>query len=98
METEELEKMERMIRMIEIALVIGKNITLIMAVFIGVSFALAVYNSVIGNIVWAVISLAFGAAGLVFFAQIRQTRRRHYHRHLTYRETKQLRYREAQAA
>jgi hypothetical protein len=94
----ETEKLERTIRMIEIALVIGKNLTLIMAVFVGISFALAAYNAAVGNIVWSVVSLAFGAAGLVFFAQIRQTRRRHYRRRVTYQETKQLKYREAEAA
>ena len=90
--------MERMIRMIEIALVIGKNITLIMAVFIGVSFALAIYNTVMGSIAWAVVSMAFGAAGLIFFAQIRQTRRRHYRRRTTYQETRQQEHHQAQAA
>lgn len=90
--------MERMIRIVEIALTIGKNISLIMAVFVGISFALAAYNAVIGNIVWAVISLAFGAAGLVFFAQIRQTRRRHHNRRARYEETRQQRYRHAEAA
>jgi hypothetical protein len=97
-EIRELESMERMIRIIEIALIIGKNIALIMAVFVGISFVLAAYNAAIGNIVWAVISLAFGAAGLVFFAQIRQTRRRHYRRRATYQEKRQQKYREAQAA
>ena len=98
MEVQELERLERMIRLIEIALIIGKNLTLIMAIFVGSSFALAVYNAAVGSIAWSVVSLAFGAAGLVFFAQIRQTRRRHYRRRVTYQETKQLKYREAQAA
>jgi hypothetical protein len=97
-ETRELDKMERMIRLIEIALVIGKNLTLIMAAFVGISFALAAYNAAVGNIVWSVVSLAFGAAGLVFFAQIRQTRRRHHRRRMTYQESRQQKYREAQAA
>lgn len=98
MEVRELEQMERMIRIIEIALVIGKNLTLIMAAFVGISFALAAYNAAIGNVFWAVVSFAFGAAGLVFFAQIRQTRRRHHRRRMTYQQTKQLKYREAEAA
>ena len=98
METRKLEEMERMIRMIEAALIIGKNLMLIIAVFVGISFAFAIYHSATGNIVWAIVSLAFGAAGLVFFAQVRQTRRRHYRRRMSYRETKQLKYREAQAA
>lgn len=97
MDEQALAKMERMIRIIEIALIIGRNLVFIIAAFIGISFMLAIYNSLIGNIVGSIISLAFGAAGLVFFAQVRQTRRRHYQRRAKYRETRQQKY-EAQAA
>jgi protein-S-isoprenylcysteine O-methyltransferase Ste14 len=96
-EARDLEKMERMIRLIEIALVVGKNLVFIIAAFIGITFALAVYNSLVGNIVGSLISLVFGAAGLVFFAQVRQTRRRHYQRLAKYKETRQQ-HREAEAA
>jgi membrane protein YqaA with SNARE-associated domain len=90
--------MERIIRLVEIALVIGKNLVFIIAAFIGISFILAIYYSATGNIVGSIISLAFGAAGLVFFAQVRQTRRRHYRRLTEYRETRQQKYREAASA
>jgi membrane protein YqaA with SNARE-associated domain len=88
----------RMIRLVEIALIIGKNLVFIMAAFIGITFMLAIYNAAIGNIMGSLVSLAFGAAGLIFFAQVRQTRRRHYQRRAKYRETKQQKYRETQAA
>jgi hypothetical protein len=88
----------RMIRLVEIALIIGKNLVFIIAAFIGITFLLAIYNSAVGNIVGSLVSLAFGAAGLVFFAQVRQTRRRHYQRRTKYRETRQQKYRDAQAA
>jgi membrane protein YqaA with SNARE-associated domain len=88
----------RMIRLVEIALIIGKNLVFIIAAFIGITFMLAIYNSIVGNIVGSLVSLAFGAAGLVFFAQVRQTRRRHYQRRAKYRETRQQKYRETQAA
>ena len=88
----------RMIRLVEIALIIGKNLVFIIAAFIGITFMLAIYNSAVGNIVGSLVSLAFGAAGLVFFAQVRQTRRRHYQRRAKYRETRQQKYRETQAA
>jgi protein-S-isoprenylcysteine O-methyltransferase Ste14 len=97
-DTRDLEKMERMIRLVEIALIIGKNLVFMIAAFVGITFMLAIYNSAIGNIVGSIISLAFGAAGLLFFAQVRQTRRRHYRRLAKYRETRQQKYREAQAA
>jgi membrane protein YqaA with SNARE-associated domain len=90
--------MARMIRLVEIALIIGKNLVFIIAAFIGITFMLAIYNSAVGNIVGSLVSLAFGAAGLVFFAQVRQTRRRHYQRRAKYRETRQQKYRETQAA
>lgn len=90
--------MARMIRLVEIALIIGKNLVFIMAAFIGITFMLAIYNAAIGNIMGSLVSLAFGAAGLVFFAQVRQTRRRHYQRRAKYRETKKQKYRETQAA
>lgn len=90
--------MERMIRFVEIALIIGKNLAFIIAAFIGITFMLAIYNSVIGNIVGSIISLAFGAAGLVFFAQVRQTRRQHYRRQEEYQKTRQQKYRDTQAA
>lgn len=90
--------MARMIRLVEIALIIGKNLVFIIAAFIGITFLLAIYNSAVGNIVGSLVSLAFGAAGLVFFAQVRQTRRRHYQRRAKYRETRQQKYRETQAA
>ncbi|HEX7032472.1 MAG TPA: hypothetical protein VF172_05680 [Nitrososphaera sp.] len=101
MNTEDLEKMERMIRLVEIGLTIGKNLSLIIALFVGISFLLAAYSAVVGNIVGSIVSLAFGVAGLVFFAQVRQTRRRHYERRQKYRDTIQQqphKYREAQAA
>lgn len=88
----------RMIRLVEIALIIGKNLVFIIAAFIGITFMLAIYNSAVGNIVGSLVSLAFGAAGLVFFAQVRQTRRQHYQRRAKYRETRQQKYRETQAA
>jgi len=94
-ETRDLEKMERMIRLVEIALVIGRNLVYIIAAFMGVSFVLAIYNAIIGNFVWSLISLAFGASGLVFFAQVRQTRRRHYARRAEYQETRRQRETEA---
>jgi membrane protein YqaA with SNARE-associated domain len=97
-EARDLEKMERMIRLIEIALFIGKNLVFIIAAFIGITFMLAIYNAIMGNVVGSLVSLAFGAAGLVFFAQVRQTSRRHYQRRAKYQETKQQKYREAQAA
>jgi membrane protein YqaA with SNARE-associated domain len=97
-DTRDMQKMDRMIRLIEVALVIGKNLVFIIAAFIGINFVLAIYNSAIGNIVGSLINLAFGAAGLVFFAQVRQTRRRHYQRRTKYKETRQQKYREAQAA
>lgn len=95
--TRDLEKMERMIRLIEIALIIGKNLVFMIAAFIGISFILAIYNSVIGNIVGSIISLAFGAAGLIFFAQVRQTRRRHRARQAKRRQMTE-KYREAASA
>lgn len=100
MNAQDLEKMERMIRLIEIGLTIGKNLSLIIALFVGISFLLAAYGAIVGNIVGSVISLAFGVAGLVFFAQVRQTRRRHYQRRAKYRDARQQpqKYREAQAA
>ncbi|MGI0048418.1 MAG: hypothetical protein ACREAW_02660 [Nitrososphaera sp.] len=88
----------RMIRLVEIALIIGKNLVFIIVAFIGITFLLAIYNSIMGNILGSLVSLAFGAAGLVFFAQVRQTRRRHYQRRAKYRETRQQKYRETQAA
>jgi 4-hydroxybenzoate polyprenyltransferase len=96
-ETWELERIERIIRLIEIALVIGKNLALIMAVFVGVTFALAAYNAAVANIVGSIVSLAFGVAGLVFFAQVRQTRKRHYRRRTTFK-TGQQKYHRAAAA
>jgi 4-hydroxybenzoate polyprenyltransferase len=66
-----------MIRLVEIALVIGRNLVFIIAAFVGVTFALAVYFSVTGNIVGSIISLASFVASIVFLAQVRQTRRRH---------------------
>lgn len=89
-----------MIRLIEIGLTIGKNLSLIIALFVGISFLLAAYGAIVGNIVGSIISLAFGVAGLVFFAQVRQTRRRHYQRRAKYRDTRQQqhKYCEAQAA
>jgi membrane protein YqaA with SNARE-associated domain len=98
MDTRELERMERMIRLIEVTLVIGKNLVFIIAAFIGITFMLAIYNSVTGNTVGGIVSLAFGAAGLVFFAQVRQTRRRHYQRRARYQEARQQKYREAASA
>lgn len=98
MDTRELERMERMIRLIEVALVIGKNLVFIIAAFIGITFMLAIYNSVTGNTVGGIVGLAFGAAGLVFFAQVRQTRRRHYQRRARYQEARQQKYREAASA
>lgn len=86
-----------MIRLVEIALFIGRNIVRIMAVFVGITIAIAMYNFAIGNIVWGIMGSAFGIAGLVFLAQIRQTRRRHYRRRATYWESRQ-KHREAQAA
>jgi hypothetical protein len=86
-----------MIRLVEIALVIGKNLILIMAAFVGITFATAMFNFAVGNIVWGIVGLAFGISGLVFLAQIRQTRRRHYRRQATYQEKRQ-KHREAQAA
>jgi|GEM_PF-3220477 len=99
-DTQDLEKMERMIRLIEIGLTIGKNLSLIIALFVGISFLLAAYSAMVGNVVGSVISLAFGVAGLVFFAQVRQTRRRHYQRRAKYLDTRQQyhRHHEAQAA
>jgi len=94
----DLDKMERTVRWIEIALIIGKNLVFIIAAFVGITFMLAIYNSLVGNIVGSIISLAFGAAGLVFFAQVRQTRRRHYRRRVKYQETRQQKYREAASA
>jgi hypothetical protein len=94
----DLDKMEGMIRLIEIALIIGKNLVFIIAAFVGITFMLAIYNSIAGNIVGSIISLAFGSAGLVFFAQVRQTRRRHYRRLAKYRETRQQKYHEAASA
>ena len=98
MEARDLEKMGRMIRLIEIALFIGKNLVFIIAAFIGITFMLAIYNAIMGNVVGSLVSLAFGAAGLVFFAQVRQTRRRHYQRRAKYQETRQQKYHEAEAA
>lgn len=98
MDTRELERMERMIRLIEVALVIGKNLVFIIAAFIGITFMFAIYNSVTGNTVGGIVSLAFGAAGLVFFAQVRQTRRRHYQRRARYQEARQQKYREVASA
>jgi len=97
---QDLDKMERMIWLIEIGLTVGKNLVLIMALFMGISFLIAAYFAIVGNIVGSVISLAFGIAGLVFLAQIMQTRRRHNHRHARYRDTRQQyqEYREARAA
>jgi hypothetical protein len=88
----------RMIRLVEIALIIGKNLVFIISAFIGITFMLAIYNAAVGNIVGSLVSLAFGAAGLVFFAQVRQTRRRQYQRRAKYRETRQQKYRETQSA
>ena len=90
--------MERMIRLIEVALVIGKNLVLIISIFVGITIALAVYNFATGNIAWGIVNSIFGAGGLVFLAQIRQTRRRHYGRQTRYREMKQQKHREAEAA
>lgn len=90
--------MERMIRMIEIALVIGRNLVLIVAAFTGITIAIATYNFAAGNIVWGLFDSAFGIAALVFLMQIRQTRRRHYRRRARYQEIKQKKYHEAQAA
>ncbi|HXV47010.1 MAG TPA: hypothetical protein VD736_10090 [Nitrososphaera sp.] len=97
MEARDLEKMERMIRLIEIALFIDKNLVFIIAAFIGITFMLAIYNAIMGNVVGSLVSLAFVAAGLVFFAQVRQTRRRHYQRRAKYQETRQQEYHEAEA-
>lgn len=98
MNAQDLEKIERTIRLIEIALTIGKNLSLIIAIFVGISFALAAYGAIVGNIVGSVISLAFGVAGLAFFAQVRQTRRRHHQRRAKYQEARLQKYREVQAA
>ena len=83
-----LNKVDRMLRLIEFALVIGKNLNLIIGFFMGISFALVIYNALIFNIVWSLISLAFGLSGLLFFAQVRQTRRRHHQRRQTYQQAK----------
>jgi len=90
--------MERMIRLMEIGLTIGMNLVLIIAAFVGITIAIAVYNFATGNIVWGIVNSVFGAGGLVFLAQIRQTRRRHYSKRAKYRETKPQKYREAEAA
>ena len=90
--------MERIIRLVEIGLVIGKNLVLIIAVFVGITIAIAIYNFATGNIAWGVINSVLGAGGIVFLAQIRQTRRRHYYRWAKYRETWPQKYREAEAA
>ena len=89
--------MERMIRLIEVALVIGKNLVLIISIFVGITIALAVYNFAIGNIAWGIVNSIFGAGGLVFLAQIRQTRRRHRARRARRRQVAE-KYREAEAA
>lgn len=89
--------MERMIRLVEIALTIGKNLVLIMSIFVGITIALAVYNFAVGSIAWGIVDSVFGISGLVFLAQIRQTRRRHYGRRAKYRQAHQQ-YREAEAA
>ena len=98
MDTRELERMGRMIRLVEIGLTIGKNLVLIIVVFVGITIAIAAYNFATGNIAWGIVNSLFGLGGLVFLAQIRQTRRRHYSRRAKYRETRQQRYREAEAA
>lgn len=90
--------MERMIRLVEIGLTIGKNLVLIITLFVGITIAIAVYNLATGNIVWGIIDSAFGLGGLVFLEQIRQTRRRHYSRRTKYQETRQQKYRQAEAA
>ena len=97
MNTRDLDEMQRMIRLVEIALVIGKNLILIMAAFVVITFAVAMFNFAVGNIAWGVVGLAFGISGVIFLAQIRQTRRRHYRRRATYQETRQ-KHREVQAA
>ena len=79
-----LDKIDRMLRIIEIGLFIGKNLNLIIGFFMGISFVLAIYNALISNIVGSLISLAFGMSGLLFFAQVRQTRARHRERRRSY--------------
>jgi hypothetical protein len=87
-----------MIRLVEIGLTIGKNLVLIIAAFVGITIAIAAYNFATGSIAWGIVNSVFGASGLVFLAQIRQTRRRHYSRRAKYRETRPQKSREAEAA
>ena len=83
-----LNRIDRMLRLIEIGLFIGKNLNLIIGFFMGISFVLAIYNALVFNIIWSLISLAFGVSGLLFFAQVRQTRRRHYERRQSYQKAR----------
>jgi hypothetical protein len=89
---------ERVIRLVEIALIIGRNIVLIISAIVAITIALAAYNFATGSIAWGIVNSLLGLGGLVFLAQIRQTRRRHYGRQTKYREMKQQKYREAEAA
>jgi CHASE3 domain sensor protein len=78
---------ERLIRIVEIALVIGKNIVLIVSIFVGTNLFLAAYDFVTGNVGWGIVNLLLGLAGLVFLAQVRQARRRHRTRQSKRRHT-----------
>ena len=80
------EDIEGMLRIVEIALAIGRYVVLATSIFAGINLLLAAYDFATGNIGWGIVNLLLGLAGLVFLAQLRQTRRRHRTRQLNRRQ------------
>lgn len=67
---------DRLIVIVKIVLAIGRNIVPVTSIFLGINIAIAAYNFATGNMAWAIFHLLLTLAGLVFLAQISQTRRR----------------------
>jgi hypothetical protein len=85
----ETAEIERTIRMLEIALTIGKNLSLATSIFVGINLLLAAYDFATNNIGWGIANLLLGLAGLVFLVQMRQTRNRHRIRQAKHSQTLQ---------